>query len=200
MRCLIHCVLLLPCCGCSFVNHQAPLTLGGRWNDQISQEPIATKEDPIVVRAQSVANETQRTLASTLTFAELLFVRAPVFVATAAVLRPFGMHPEPTIAKAPRSKLMLTSRSPDGQFYLNVRSRELEPEARQSTIELRFRIIRSGEPHILMEQTFQVADEVTFEKATAVWNVEKSVVTVAADNGREFRLCYLSAIDPDTPN
>lgn len=198
MRALILCMLILPCCGCAFVSHQGPLTLGGRWHEQIPERQIASNDDSIVVRAQSAAHETQRTLASTLEIAELLFVRAPAFVVSSAVLRPLGMSPEMSIAGAPRPVSLMTWHSPDGQFYFDAKKCELESKTKDPTAEVTFRIMGTGDSRLHIEQSFRVTDDITFDHAKPEWDVESSVVTVTADNGRRFRIDYASALDAAT--
>ncbi|TWU12218.1 hypothetical protein CA54_10370 [Symmachiella macrocystis] len=195
MRALILCMLILPCCGCAFVSHQGPLTLGGRWHEQIPERQIDTHDDSIVVRAQSAAHETQRTLASTLEFAELLFVRAPAFVVSSAVLRPLGMSPEMNVAGAPRPVPLITRHSPDGRLYFDARKCELESKTKDPTAEVTFRIIGIGDSGLHMEQSFRVTDDMTFDYAKPEWDLESSVVTVTADDGRRFRIDYASAQD-----
>ena len=195
MRALILCMLISPCFGCAFVSHQGPLTLGGRWHDQIPERQIDSNDDSMVVRAQSAAHETQRTLASTLEFAELLLVRAPAFIVSSAVLSPFGMSPEINVAGPPRPVPLMTKHSPDGQFFFDARKSEFEPKTKASSAEVTFRIIGTGDSRVYMKQSFRVTDNITFEYANPDWDLETSIVTVTADDGRLFRIDYASALD-----
>ncbi len=191
-RVLITCMLVTPLSGCAFMSMHEPLTLGAQWRNRIPQERETAPNDMLVVRAQSAANETQRTLASTLSVAELLFIRAPVYLAGTALLRPFGMSPEVDLAAPPRPKLVLTSHSPDGQLYLDVSKHP--PNDVNSTSKLDVRIIGSGEPRLQMEQTFLVSRDVSLEKATAAWDVQSSKVTIISDDGRKFELSFAAAV------